>query len=319
MLKSKKKKITPNNLFNSIPNISQYNITRYTLDAWIKTYPNGTVKEWEEVTNPNSFSLFLGLHKCELEEILMERTMILPETRVVTIDDEYFEWLKKEGLENTRENRMDYINHVVDDDNATRLMKKHGWDVEYFTLGIPLVVFHSKDNIPKYTRYMFQADVVKKLKEYLEKIFGQGNIFLSRYILNLEDYPENAERFQDIAKISFESGATVQLGKWEEQHVDEESGIQLLIIPFVFRHTFESAKNNLNIFFGDYKNSPSFGLDRDALDELGLEDVEDFGQVMGKDIEQTLSAPFVLLEGINYSSDAANLAQALKKSLIKEM
>lgn len=108
-----------------VPAITSFNVTRYTWDAWKKCYPTSTKDEWETVTMPESVALFLD-HMPDYDELVDDGVAV----EVVTLDDEYFEWLG--GRKNTSDMRAKYAESIHPDE-ATRLMMKNGLDVETHT------------------------------------------------------------------------------------------------------------------------------------------------------------------------------------------
>ena len=151
------------------------NITRYTYDAWMQTYPESNKEEWEKVASPDDpFEYAYSIR----ERLRLRQDQNL---RIVTLDEEFFAWLKENGLENSEETRIKYINEVSDE-AALRLLNKQEYNKPVYLFGISLTVSSFPDPIEE-KEIELSSDIRNGLRNYFEALFGEGNVFVSKYFV----------------------------------------------------------------------------------------------------------------------------------------
>lgn len=227
--------------------INKLTFTRYTKEAWLRCYPESNENEWEEVQQPYSVSDFLK-KQFEILEYKGFCTDHIEEIHIITLDEEYFDWLEKEGLENTEDSRKLYR---VPEKDSDRLMRKHRMDRDYKVMFLPVSTF-LKGNVKE---YVLSQNTAGKIREYLRNVYGKGNVWFPGYVLNCQNLLFDISKFQRIGVTCMEEKKKISLGEYESAEVKnaasenwDETFINptLTLLPFLVKGTFDRSVIRLN-------------------------------------------------------------------------
>lgn len=187
----------------------QIKVSRYTWPAWKRCYPQSPKSEWEKINCPGHVELFVQ-KIYEVMTMKNEPNSERPSILVVTIDEEYFQWLTDQGKENTDESRQAYIDHI-EEEQAYRLLKKHGEHVMLHGAFLQL------SHIGPYTQYTQEEcnPMSKKTQEmllqFLQPAFPDGKIYILPYYLTAEMAYHHYHDLQNLAEIYFDEGVTASI------------------------------------------------------------------------------------------------------------
>ncbi len=318
---NKRKALVPKNGFR---------ISRSTYEVWKDSYPNLNKEEWKKAFHPHDLLSYLFVAQTKLiENFDINANEPFPNICVVPLDDEYMGWLKENGLTNTQENRIKYINNHVDEENAFRLMKKHEWNVDYELMGIPLYVYTEEPvGENRETCYKLPQDMQIELQDYLEKAYGKGNVFVSKYIFKQDDYFENPDYVLRMAEAYFKEHVGVSYGILETQkYADKNVNLYILIVPFVVKRVYNSAVFNLDEICDKVTwVHPNLFFRKDLLADADIFDIEDLestdlykkiNEYFGK--KSTFCPYSICLEDIpeEYNMFVSSLRKKKKESFMK--
>ena len=221
-------------------------ITRYTKDAWEKV-TGKSEDEWKVVTFETnaiySANILLAEQNIDAKDF--------SEIRMVTIDQEYFDWLKARNLKENPKNRSLYC-VSMSEEKATELMKKYHYDQVLMMTFFFIPVCHMKNNFPSLTS--FSAKEIKgEVTEILEGVYGKGNVYVSEYFIRPEDYAHNQTQINSLALHYFEEGQNVRLMKYEDQRYDESKFCHDLVLPVYIFGKLDSPYISTELYY-DYIN-----------------------------------------------------------------
>lgn len=249
--------------------IDSLSVTRYTYDAWKKCYPNSDEKEWMVRTMPKSTLDFFAGMIMQLEGDDESKVSKYDELKMklVTLDDEYFNWLG--NRKNTSTMRAKYAEQVSDND-ATRLAKKNGMNYTYSICVYPMTIIPDqmkKRSISEQSRLAFES--------YLKKIFKELDICVIPKLIHIEEVELREEELANIGEEYFKTGKINSLSRWKQDNVDKEQ-IDLYGFPIVFRETHDrmtfsivNDMGNDEYFLKREMNEIAFT--KEAFEMLGIE------------------------------------------------
>ena len=214
--------------------------TRFTEEAWDKYRPGRKMEEYYDTMQPNSVVDFALSSYAQMLLLMRANTKKL---MICMIDDEYGAWLEEKGLEDDDQNMMDYIGEM-DEETAFRLLQKNHMDVQYTACMLGITVKLKDEEVPAKTEFVLSTEDRETLKAYLEKVYGEGSIYVPGYILT-SDAAENAE--DDLVTMAinfFDHGVNTRFGKWDEQiyemtKTEEKRSLRQYFVPFVVRGTIK--------------------------------------------------------------------------------
>ena len=253
------------------------NVPRLTYEAWKKIFPDKPIDIWEESMNINDLFTFLVIEKeLILSNFYLREGQPFPKMRIIVIDDEYFDWLKANGEEHTDESLVRYLDMERTDEDAFRLLKKHGWDKDYIQMGMPVIILNQKGGRTS-SNYKLSKETTEKLKDYLEKVYVGKDVFLTGQILNQEEWFDEEGMYLNIAKAWFEEQQKVTVGKWDSQsHGSRKINLYELVIPFVVRRQHHTAVFDISEMQKDVENYiPEINLNKEVFAVMHS-DAEDF-------------------------------------------
>lgn len=155
----------------------QINVSRYTKEEFARAFPD-RAQDWEKSMHPHALNLFVSNMLLQMLQAKVRPARI----RVVVLDEEYKKWQEENGRENTQETRSEYCRSVSAED-ALRLLKKNHMEdsIEFLALPVALTGTRREER----TLYL-RKSVAEELQTYLAETFGEGNVYVPRYIMSLE-------------------------------------------------------------------------------------------------------------------------------------
>lgn len=155
----------------------QINVSRYTKEEFARAFPD-KAEDWEKSMHPHALNIFVSNMLLQMLQAKVRPARI----RVVVLDDEYKKWQEDNHKENTQETRSEYC-RMVSAEDAIRLLKKNEMEdsIEFLALPVALAGTRKEER----TLYL-RKSVAQEIQKYLEETFGEGNVYVPRYIMSLE-------------------------------------------------------------------------------------------------------------------------------------
>lgn len=202
--------------------------------------------------------------------------------RIVTIDEEFEDWLEHEDLPYSLQSKIQYKNEISGAD-ADRLLVKNRMNIAYYAMYLPVCVsapqgetLHIPDRLSEETR--------RSMKGSLEQYYGEGSIYLPGDIFTPEEAFVSELRMQKTADEWFHN--RIALPFHEKSKDLSEYTDAVLFIPFVYSAPCKKADIDLD------KISLSHPEWLDPTDVSLEEDVhfsEDMTVEMGKDMNAVVA------------------------------
>ena len=204
------------------------NVTRYTKDVWFKTNPDSTEEQFQMIATPyNPYDFIVNLVE-RVEDINFDE---IDAIRLVTLGQEYLDWLKENGLKNNEKNRIKYINSI-DTDEADQIMKKYHYDRVLSTSAFFVSLKgEGFSNMPRKTVFRLEKEDKERITEILENIYGEGNVYVPGCIVKPDVYILQRERFEQMALDYFVDGKESDVKRWMEQKFAPDTNISAVVIP----------------------------------------------------------------------------------------
>ncbi|GKU24460.1 hypothetical protein CFOLD11_12860 [Clostridium folliculivorans] len=111
------------------------NCSIYEKEAFFEIYPKANEDDYYKVSNPDSDVL------AYMENLEKKFNIKINEMNFVCIDEEYFEWLKANNLEENKKNRLNYIT-LMEDDNIERLWNKNHRNQYILMIFLPVILYN---------------------------------------------------------------------------------------------------------------------------------------------------------------------------------
>ncbi len=250
---------------------------RFTEDAWQKymwkTHP-GT--DWRDGTHP--YNMRRSMQGCidYLERNRRFRASVIN----AAIDEEFESWAEANGYQERSMETIGEYAQTLSDSELLRLLKKHGYQMTYEVNAIP-VMFWAVRRVKGPTHLKMQISVLE-LEDYLEGIFGKGNIYLPGMIVKPETYFGMDYELAEDAVRYFRTGEKTVRSRYLKQTYPK-GGVNMgyVMIPFVVRH----EETRVRFTFKDLSdpNDPlnlawRFTADRESLDRAGFRQIEDIAE-----------------------------------------
>ena len=236
-----------------------FNIIRYTLKSWMKIYPSSDENNWAAVNYPENIYHFLdnAINAIETEMELYPDDTI----RVVTIDEDYFEYLKENNLVDNQEVRTQYATeYPFTDTDLLKKIKENDMLRAYTLLTIP-VIYLSEEVNNKSTNYLLTQEQKEKLTQYLEKIHGKGNIYVYGNFIGIDHIIEDESRIIANGNLHFKKGINFELFDYKKQRYAGPINLAFLGIPFLAKVPINKCvfkMSELTEIFNDCKYNPEY-------------------------------------------------------------
>ena len=210
------------------------------------------------------------------------------------IDEEYEKWAERNGAERCVDTMEEYA-VFKSHEELLKLLKKHEYNMTYEVNAIPLVYFR-KNLFSGPTELRLKKAEISYLKEYLESIFGKGNVYVPGYVMKPEDYihmdmilAADAKRYFDTGKKTFSQKYAQQ--KYPSRGVNNGT----LMVPFVLKHEENRAGFTYSELTSD-TDPLNFGYrfiaEREAMNRKGLRNLKALNETDLNDVLQNCFGMF---------------------------
>ena len=228
MGRNKKKK---EHIGNYLP-ISHISVTRYTYPAWEKCYGKGQEEEWVERTSPYCTGDFLDAVIPGLEDTIGKNYSAVKDLTIQTLDDAYFEWIKKNGIEDDPAARSRYR---TSPEEAEVLFQQNNGFRDYHLCFLPLMLLLMNGMYGTTTEYTISADSCNKIAAVLEEIYGNGNVYVMSYLLKPETFYQETKRLHEFACAYFEEGIKIRYEAFRTQNNVDGINTLDLVLPIAIK------------------------------------------------------------------------------------
>ena len=254
------------------------NVARYTYDAWKKTFPNAQKKEWELVNLP--YQTKYMMRRCidymsesmDFQKELSSKANI----RIAMMDDEFFDYLKENNLENTEEVRVGYASNLSNED-CERLLKKHNMDIEYLPMCLHIPIFIT--NPTKEINVNVNENIRNELKKYLESIY-KNEVFVANKIVKIDTFYNEYNSLNKAAENYFKTGSDmIPLNFTMAATLGKQTSLAHMCLPFVVKTKAKAIRKIVDFTTDFVKNEDCLELivfDEDSFIDFGIKGVENF-------------------------------------------
>lgn len=216
--------------------------SRSTYEEWKQTHEDEPEKhtkdEWVSRIKPyNVYDYALMVY-----QDMSRRVPDARHIRIVTVDEEFEDWLEHEDLPNDLQSRVQYKNEITGAD-ADRLLIKNRMNLAYYVMYLPIVVsidagsvLHIPEKLGKETTDM--------IKESLEAFYGEGSVYLPGDLLTPEEAFVSELRMQMLADEWFSKGAELPYPH-REKSLSEYTDM-ILFLPLVYSAPCKRADIDLD-------------------------------------------------------------------------
>ena len=255
-------------------------IARYTYDAWMKCYPNSSYEDWENIMSPRSIFDFIMTIENNISEKLELTLEDFKSILIKTIDENYFEWLKENGLEHNDKNIQKYTNEMPIE-NADELIKSNNMNVDD-SLCFLHITAAGENDFGNNTEFYMNDEAQKSLELYLKSIFEDSEIFVPGYIMAAEMAHNSAETVAEQGNLYFKNGIKKLSNRYKKQTYQYTNiNFAQFYIPYIVRNKF-NAKIKTKDILNEKPNKKylkcypyDIVFDRKTLDLFGLNNVEE--------------------------------------------
>ena len=210
--------------YNYVCNDGCYSIAREDFDVWKPRNPGGSYDEWEKQINIYDYYTFTRT-ACKKLRLKPQSKMV----RIVSLGSDYLEYLKQQGIEDTDDARVQYMTGTSDE-KAAKMLIEMPYNRPTTLCGLPTTIVLNENRIASdRIDTCISENVRTTLRTLFESIFGKGNVYVARCIMDALRLYDEAERLGEIASGYFDTGADVKLIKWEE--LEAPANIERMYIP----------------------------------------------------------------------------------------
>ena len=271
---------------------------RYTTDAWSKCRPDSNKEEWKYLNVPNETDLFLMAHFDFLKEngYDMKNSVV----HMIVIDEEYFEWLKQNGMEHSSESMEKYADTLTTE-NRTRLMIKNHMQYSDSIAFLSIGIFKSDGLGPSTEFNVFHIN--EKLRNDLEDLYYPQKVYVPGYVLKSDTARESRERLLDMADVYFTQGKYICLGQWQKQiYHCTSANVLNLYLPYVIRNQLKNA----SVRYSDIEfKSPTSPVNK-------------IGELITKEISCNNKNIYAFLDDVVLSEDDIEIYEKLFVKMLKK-
>lgn len=187
---------------------------------------NATRDIWIEEENPyNVYEYAMKVYHEMSDKVPDARNI-----RIVTLDDDYKEWLEHEGLPDEVPSRVQYKNEL-DSEGVNHLMMKNKMNRAYHVLFIPIEVGGDAEKTIEVPDELPYA-VCRSMQISLEEFYGFDSIYMPGCVLTPEEAAAAKLKLQMLAVEYFENNRCLPYHEKNTQVPDCHSAA--LFIPFVY-------------------------------------------------------------------------------------
>lgn len=174
-------------------------------------------QDWKRGFHPDNIYRYLELSAA----VVSKAYRFLPEEsdrvtfNLCALGDNYLEYLKQEKVENTLDSQVAFFGDQPDPGQILSVLRQSGAGTPCSLYAVPVAV--TKPDPETETSYRLNPDEKRVLTEGLERYYGKGNVYVSRYILDFENVDQDGHRICDLGRTYFETGSEALLMKFDTQ------------------------------------------------------------------------------------------------------
>lgn len=202
--------------------------TVYTEESFHICYPEATEEDYFD---------YLGNSELDIIDTMEEYYPFkITALKRVVLDEEYFDWLQTNKLEEQQENRFKYM-RSVDQQDAERIWLKH-FKPFYSTISVLPIAFLSTNTLPA-NNYMLPKESIQALKNLLSTHYKlpKENIFINDDMLRgdycTEDFLD--EVFEERANHFFETKEYPKNYSKPPLIIQNEANVNFRFLPIAIR------------------------------------------------------------------------------------
>ena len=252
-------------LFKKIFNTSQainptLSIIRYTKDVWEKLYPKSSEEEWKLNNCPDNVYQFIKQNVFNHINNRPKAFKEIKEIKILTIDQNYIDWLEKANLNHSNKVLYKYIEANRGDDFWNERFLKSDMTKILHLMGFAFtsILINVKNGK---TNYHISVENQKTIIDFIKNKFKTNKIFLPGWVLKGNDAIKYSAQIETIANEYFKSGRKIKIGACEEQNFVQKEMIKGFVpipfyIPFVYETNVTQYKHHIN--FKDIKEQEKY-------------------------------------------------------------
>lgn len=216
--------------------------SRSTYEEWKRAHENDpkacTKDEWQARVKPyNIYDYALMVYQDMSGKVPDARHI-----RIVTVDEEFEDWLEHEGLSNDVRSKVRYKNEI-DGANADRLLFKNRMNLAYYVMYLPLIV-SAKNGSTLDLPEKLSGETADLIRESLEAFYGKGTVYLSGDLLTPEEAAVSEFRLQMYADEWFSWGIEIPYPH-QNSNLSEYTDV-ILFLPIIYNAPCKRADIDLD-------------------------------------------------------------------------
>lgn len=256
------------------------NIPYFTQSAWDYMYA-GSDLHCREANNGKS-GLLKIVQKWSWSHYLhtiFREDIAHPDFRVIVLDEEFIDWMKKNQNEKTDASIEKYINIKRSNKEAFRLIEKNGLVEDYLYMAIPIIIINQKEAVEE-TRYILLNKTIDTIHNCLQDIYKDCDICVGRQLFTMIDFKENKHMFEEIVDMYFHKNAILMKDSLFTQDWSKKARkMHAMFVPFALRYIHKSPVFTYEQLYKENPFHPEYvGLDKFMTDSDG-EDYEDVATI----------------------------------------
>lgn len=197
----------------------------------------------------------------------------------VVIDEKYNTWLRKNGKDESEDSQLEYA-ESLDRPAIQSLWKEHPeFSTAYFS-GALLLCLAMPTCFPSKCDFSISDEKRKIIQDCLSKQFGEGNVWVSRQVSDVNDYlGDGEESFRNDAMNYFLNGQNTRKMRYDFQESKDHVTGMFVCVPFVVRQNLDCTVELSTWFEDAYVKIMSDGIPEDFTVDSRLLDKKDLHQV----------------------------------------
>lgn len=209
----------------------QLSIIRYTKSAWEKLFPKSSDEEWKEKNYPENIYDLTTYYVIRRVANNPEILDYLKEIKVLTIDDQYLNWLEEKGLTHSEKSVFLYVENR-DNSFWDQRLQESQMNEQTHILGLSFtsLITNAKNNR---TQYRLSQEAIDKLADFIKTKYKTDNVYIPGWIIKGSDTAKYTQSIDVMANEYFNNHRRIRLGQCEEQaYSDEEMANGFIPLPF---------------------------------------------------------------------------------------
>lgn len=194
-------------------------LPRYTQDVWKQLFPHMEEGNWEVINQPRSLIDFLDFTISALERKGCSFKNV-EDISVVTLGQEYTDWLEENHLMHTPDQYLNYFQTLTPDDTNRLSVKYHlNHNIQCATL--PMVVIKD-DAFQTNSNFHMSKETHDNLVAYFGSIFGSDRIYIPPYYFKGDVCVNDYSTLYNMAYVYFTEHQNIRYEKFTSQDFDTD-------------------------------------------------------------------------------------------------